>query len=109
MTFASIFHFEFWFLWCVVLGAFLEAFAGPEGVPWTPLGVIWGSFGWLFGLFGGPFGCCGVPWGPFGGAWDVPGRLGGDFQVFPGNSWMSFGSILASLFVCSSLFSGFVF
>ena len=43
MTVASIFHFEFWFLWGVVLGAFwvdFGSFVDPKGVPWIPLGVI---------------------------------------------------------------------
>ena len=47
MTVASIFYFEFWFLWGVVLNAFLVAFwsfVDPKGVPWSLLGVIWGSF-----------------------------------------------------------------
>ena len=47
MTVASIFYFEFLFLWSVMLFFFsclLQAFVGPEGVPWTALRVIWGSF-----------------------------------------------------------------
>ena len=54
MTVASIFYFEFWFLWGVVLNAFLVAFWRPFWilrVLWSLLGIIWGSFGRLFGLF----------------------------------------------------------
>ena len=31
MTVASIFRFEFWFLWCVVLGVFFVSFGGLCG------------------------------------------------------------------------------
>ena len=47
MTVASIFHFEFGFLWGVVLNAVVVAFwsfVDPKGVPWSLLGAIWGSF-----------------------------------------------------------------
>ena len=90
MTVASIFYFEFWFPWGVVLNAFLVAFwsfADPKGVPWS-----------LLGKFGGPLGdflgsldvllaavlCLGGPLGVPGGSWDFPWRLGGDFREIPG-------------------------
>ena len=47
MTFASIFHFEFWLLWGVFLIVFLMPFGSlldPNGVPWSPFGIIWGCF-----------------------------------------------------------------
>ena len=49
MTCASIFNLEFWLLWGVVLGAFVNLFWMPLWVLRASLGVlegvIWGSFG----------------------------------------------------------------
>ena len=77
MTFASIFHFEFWFLWGVFLMLFWMPFGSlldPKCVAWSPFGVVWGCFESLFRVFGRHFGCCGVPWGSFGGPRALLGR-----------------------------------
>ena len=106
MTVASIFHFEFWFLWGVVLGAFLGGFWRPLWILRASLGVLWGSFGGPLREFLGSLdvllaavGCLGGPLGVPGGSWDVPERLGGDFRDFPGNSGRPFGSILRCFLV----------
>ena len=84
----------------------------PKGVPWSLLGVIWGPLGDFLGSLdvllaavgslGGPLGIPGV-------SWDLLGRLGCDFQDFPGNSGRPFGSILRSVFMFSRSFVGLCF
>ena len=84
----------------------------PEGVSGTPLEALggpWGDFlGSLdvllaaVGSLGGPLGIPGV-------SWDVPGRLGGDFRDFPGNSGRSFGCILGSFLLFFRFFFGLSF
>ena len=79
----------------------------PKGVPWSLLGVIWGPLGDFLGSLDvllAAVGCLGGPWR----SWDVPGRLGGDFRDFPGNSGRSFGSILNSFLVFFGFCLGFV-
>ena len=105
MTVASIFYFEFWFLLGVVLNAFLGAFWRPWWMLMASLGVFWGSFGGPLGDFLGSLvvllaavGCLGDPLGVSGASWDVPGRLGRDFQDFPGNSGRPFGSVFLLIF-----------
>ena len=103
MTFASIFHFEFWFLWGVFLMLFWMPFGSlldPKCVAWGPFGVVWGCFGSLFRVFGRHFGCCGVPWGSFGGPRALLGRPWAPRGRFPGFSgkfrepfWLHFGLI----------------
>ena len=69
----------------------------PESVSGTPLGVIWGPWAHFWGsseVLLAAEACLGDPLGIPGGSWDVPGRLGGDFRDFPGNSGRPFGSIL---------------
>ena len=116
MTVASIFHFEFWFLWGIGLGAFLGAFWRALWVLRACLGVLWRSFGGSLSDFlgsldvllvavGGLRGRLGVP----GGSLDVPGRLGCDFWDFPGNSGRPFGSILSSFFMFFRSFLGLCF
>ena len=93
MTFASIFHFEFWFLWGVGLGAFLGAFWrplwNPKGVPWSiggHLGVLWVTFWGLWTSFWLLWGALGVPWGSQG----APGAF---LDASGGNSGRPFRSI----------------
>ena len=116
MTVASIFHFEFWFLWGIGLGAFLGAFWRALWVLRASLGVLCGSFCGLFGDFLGSLdvllvavgvlgGRLRVPWGSL----DVPGRLGADFRDFPGNSGTPFGFILGSFLVFFRSFLGLCF
>ena len=104
MTVASVFHFEFWFLWGIGLGAFLGAFWRALWVLRASLGVLWGSFGGSLGDFLGSLdvllvavgvlgGRLRVPWGSL----DVPGRLGADFRDFPGNSGTPFGFIFGTI------------
>ena len=90
MTVASIFYFEFGFLWGVVSNAFLGALWRPLWRLRASLGVFWGSFGGPLGDFLGSLdvllaavGCLGGPLGVPRGSWDVPGRLGHDFSDFP--------------------------
>ena len=45
MTAASIFYFEVWSLWGVVLSASFVAFWSPLWILRASLGVFWGSFG----------------------------------------------------------------
>ena len=79
----------------------MASFGGLLGLPGVTFWGLWRSFWLLWGLRG-PLGVPGV-------TWDVPGRLGGDFHDFPGNSGRSFGSILG-LFLMSFLFVfGFCF
>ena len=106
MTVASIFHFEFWFLWGIGLGAFLGAFWRALWLLRASLGVLWGSFGGSLGDFLGSLDVLLVALGVLGGRlrvpWeslDVPGRLGGHFPNFPGNYGRPFGSILESFLV----------
>ena len=108
MTVASIFYFEFWFLWGVVLNAFLGAFWTHLWILRASLGVLWASFGLLWM----PFGCCGVPWGSFG----DPRRLLGPpwaarvrFPRFSGKFRAAFGFhfefiFRVFLFFCWALF-----
>ena len=115
-TVASIFYFEFWFLWGVVLNAFLGAFWRPWWMLMASLGVFWGSFGGPLDDFLGSsvvplaaVGCLGGPLGIPAVSWDLLGRLGCDFRDFPGNSGRPFGSILSSFFVFVRSFVGLRF
>ena len=99
MTVASVFYFEFWFLWGVVLSASFVAFWRPLWILRASLGLFWGSFGGPLGDFLGSLdvllvavGCLRGSLGVPGGSWDVPGRPGRDFQDFPGNSERPFRS-----------------
>ena len=83
MTVASIFYFEFWFLWGSVLNAFLVAFWRPLSIQRGSLGVFWGSFcGPLIDFLGSldflfaAVGCFEGPLGVPGCSWDIPWRLG---------------------------------
>ena len=115
MTVASIFHFEFWFLWGVFFmpfGCLLEAF----WIPRASLGVLLGSFGGALGHFLGSLdvilaavGCLGGPLGVPGRSWVVPGRLGADFRDFPGNSGRPVGFIFEYVWVFFGYFSGLFF
>ena len=72
---------------------------GPEGVPWNPLGSFGGpldDFLESWGVFLAAVGCLGGPLGIPGVSWDLLGRLGCDFQDFPGNSGRHFGTILVN-------------
>ena len=116
MTVASIFHFEFWFLWGIGLGAFLSAFWRALWVLRACLGVLWGSFGGSLGDFLGSLDVLLVAVGVLGGrlrvprgSLDVPGRLGSDFRDFPGNSGRPFGCILGSFVVFFGSFFGLGF
>ena len=66
MTFASFFHFEFWFLWGVVLGAFLGGFWRPLWILTAPLAVLSGSFGGPLDDFLVLLWIVSAPLGPFG-------------------------------------------
>ena len=75
------------------------------GVFWRPLWVLRASLGLLWGSLWAPggdiwvslevllaaVGCLRGPLGIPGVSWDVLGRLGGDFNDFPGNSGRPFG------------------
>ena len=116
MTFASICHFEFWFLWGVVLGVFfgclLEAFVGPEGVPWihlgsfgVPLGDFLESLRVLLaavGCLGLPLGVQVVPWTSLG----ASGVISGIFREIMGGLLAQFW---AHFWCFSASFLGFVF
>ena len=87
MTVASIFHFEFWFLWGVVLHAILVAFWRPLWILREPLGVLWGSFGdpldvllAAVGCLGGPLGSQGAPGTSLG----ASGAISGIFREIMG-------------------------
>ena len=108
MTVASIFRFEFWFLWCVVLGVFFVPFGrlcGSQGFLWSVFEVIWRCFGLLFGVLGRPLGCFGVPWGPLGVLWvskgapgsslGVSGPISRIFREIPGALFASFWLLFA--------------
>ena len=115
MTFASIFHFEFWFLWGVFLMLFWVPFGSllcPKGVPWSPFGVIGGALGHFLGssdVILAVVGCLGGPLGVPGRSWVVPGRLGADFRDFPGNSGTPFGSVFGSCLQFVRCFFGLCF
>ena len=105
MTFASIFHFEFGFLWVVFLMLF-----------WMPFGTLFGSFGGALGDFLGSYvvilaavGSLGGPLGVQGRPWLAAGRLGGDFRDFPGNSGSPFGINVVTFCMFSVFFSDAVF
>ena len=83
MTFASIFHFKCWFLWGVVLAAFLGGIWKRLWILRAFLGLLWGSFGVLWVTFLGSLevllaavGCLRAPLGLPGGSWVVLERLG---------------------------------
>ena len=123
MTVASIFHFEFWFLWGIGLGAFLGAFWRALWVLRACLGVLWGSFGGSLGDFLGSLdvllvavGCLGdllegpgVPGTSLGASGlisgifrEIPGGLLGSFGMFRvtfGGLWTSFWLLWGALMV----------
>ena len=94
MTVASIFHFEFWFLWGVVLNAFLVAFWRPLwilraslGVFWESFGVLWVTFWALWTSFWLLLGPLGVLWGSQGSpgtSLGASGAISGIFREIPG-------------------------
>ena len=93
-------------------GCLLEAFASSEAVSGTSLGVIWSPWAHFWGsseVFLAAEACLGGPLGVPGGSWGVPGRLGGGFQDFPGNSGRSFGHILGSFLLFVRSFFGLRF
>ena len=116
MTVASIFYFEFWFLWGVVLSASFVAFWKPLWILRASLGLFWGSFGGPLGDFLGSLdvllaavGCLGGPLGVPGVSWDLLGWLGCDFRDFPGNSGTPFRYILVSFLMFFRSFVGLYF
>ena len=112
MTVASIFHFEFWFLWGVVFGAFLGAF-------WRPVWILRASLGALCGSFGAPLdvffasldvllvavGCIGVLWASQG----APGTYLGGSGVISGIFREILGGLLVPFWThCWSFFRVFL-
>ena len=94
MAVASIFRFEFWFVWCVVLATFLGAFWMPLWVLRASLGVLWGSFGAPLADFWGSLDALGLLWGALGAVWGsngapgtslgASGPISGIFREIPG-------------------------
>ena len=71
---------------------------------WGHMKVSWDSFGGPLGVLLAALGCIGGPLGIQGSPWVASGRLGGDFQDFPGNSGTPLGCILESFFVVLPFF-----
>ena len=93
MTLASIFHFEFWFLWGVVLGSFLGVFWKPLRVVRASLGLLWGSFGGPWAHFLGPLECFWLLRRAMGFLWEsleVPGTSLGVSGMISGIFWEAF-------------------
>ena len=120
MAVASIFRFEFWFVWCIVLARFLGAFCRPLWVLRASLGVLWGSFGapwgdiWgcldvllaALGCLGGPLGVLWVSKGGPGSPLSASGPISGIFLELPGALLASFWLLFACFFC---YFSGAAF
>ena len=114
MTVAAIFRFEFWFVWCVVLAAFLGASWRPLCVLRASLGVLWRSFGapwgdiWgslevllaALGCLGGPLGVLWVSKGAPGSLLGASGAISGIFREIP-------GALLASILLLFACFFGY--
>ena len=81
MKVASIFYFEFWALWGVVLSASFVAFWRPLWILRASLGVFWGHLGVRW-----------VPWTSFWLLWGALGVLCGSLGV-PGKVWGVAGAI----------------
>ena len=119
MTVASIFYFEFWFLWGVVLNAFLVAFWRPLWILRASLGVFWDSVGVLWVTLWALWASFWLLWGPLGVLWgsqgspgtplDASGAISGNFREIPGGVLAPFsdhfGCFFFALFVGVCFFS----
>ena len=94
MTVASIFYFEFWFLWGVVLSASFVAFWRPLWILRASLGLFWGHLGVRWVTFWGLWTSFWLLWGALGvlrGSKGAPGTslgasgvISGIFREIPG-------------------------